>query len=449
MAVKPSVLAKLGISLVIALPVLYMVATAKMPSKHYPGREKVVFWHRWGGYWEKVVQRIVDRFNESQSEYEVIPMFTTGQGSETKFMLSTIGGDPPDVMSMGSDSLPSIASGGLLTDLETLMTPEEREYFRTVPYDAIRKTGQYRGKTYGITIGADLMGYYVNSQHLREIGYDPDKPPKTFDELVALGEKLTKKDSKGNVLRMGLNVDDLATQSIAWNGGFYNPKTNKLMMNTPQNVACLTALARQRKTVGFENASRFWSSQNTGSSTGAWPFIPGAVSITYDGQWRVDEIHRAKPDMDYRIWPLIPPPGGKQLAGLIGGNFMIIPMSAKHKKGAFEFVKFWSGLTHPERAAEFYKWGGWVPLSPDVAKSPIYQEFVHDNPQFQTFIDILGGPNCQSKPSVGYLQYYLDQINRIQDQALRGSVTPEQGLKNLESTVNTELKKRKELGFDD
>ncbi len=437
------------VSTVLILPVLYMVATAKMPHKQYPGREKVVFWHRWGGYWEKVVQRIVDRFNASQNDYEVVPMFTTGQGSETKFMLSTIGGDPPDVMSMGSDSLPSIASGGLLTDLETLMTPAEREYFHRVPYDAIRRTGQYRGKTYGITIGADLMGYYVNCQQLREIGYDPDKPPKTFEELVELGKKLTKRDKNGNIIRLGLNVDDLATQAIAWGGGFYDRDTNKLTMNTPANLACLKALAEQRQWVGFENASRFWSSQNTGSSTGAWPFIPGAVSITYDGQWRVDEIHRAKPDMDYRIWPIIPPAGGKPLAGLLGGNFMIIPTSAKNKKGAFEFLKFWSGVTHPERAAECFVAGGWIPLSPDVANAPAYQKFIKENPQFQTFIDILSGPNCQSKPSVGYLQYYLDQINRAQGTGLRGSKSPEDALKDLEKTVNTELKKRKELGFDD
>lgn len=437
------------VSAIAAIVVGYAVITAKMPGQPLPGRTKVVFWHRWGGYWEDVVKRIVKKFNDSQQEYEVVPMFVTGQGSETKFMLTTIGGDPPDVMSMGSDSLPSIAAGGLLTDLETLMTPEERAYFYRVPYPAIRRTGQFKGKTYGITIGADLMGYYVNCEQLREIGVDPDKPPATFEELVKLGERLTKKDKNGNIVRLGFNVSDMMTQSLAWGGGFNDEKTGKLTMNTPQNVAALTALVEQKKTVGFEQAQRFWSSQNTGSSTGAWPFIPGAVSITYDGQWRVDEIHRAKPNLDYRIWPLIPPAGGKPLAGLLGGNFMIIPTSAKHKKGAFEFLKFWSGLTHPERAAEFYKLGGWVPLSPDVANSPIYREFLKENPQFQTFIDILAGPNCHSKPSIGFLQYYMDQISRVEDQALRGSVTPKQALENLETTINSELKKRKELGFDD
>ena len=434
---------------VLAIGVCYGLFTAKMPGTSLAGRKKVVFWHRWGGEWEVVVKKIVGRFNDSQTEYEVVPIFVTGQGSETKFMLSTIGGDPPDVMSMGSESLPSIAAGGLLTDLETLMTPEEKEYFHRVPYPAIRETGQLHGVTYGITIGADLMGYYVNCDQLREVGADPDNPPKTFDELIELGKKLTKRDKNGNIIRLGLDTSDLITQSYAWGDGIANGKTGELYMNTPWNLAALTALVKQKKSVGFEDAQRFFSSQNTGSSTGAWPFIPGAVSIAYDGQWRVEEIRKYRKGMDYRVWPLIPPAGGKPWAGNLGGNFMIIPTSAKEKKGAFEFVKFWSGLTHPERAAEFYCWGGWVPLSPDVANSPIYSAWLKDNPQFETFVKTLAGPNCHSSPRLGYLNYYLDQFRRVEEKAVRGSETPQEALKELETTVNTELKKRKELGFDD
>ena len=433
----------------LAIGVTWGLMSVKMADITIPGRTRVVFWHRWGGEWEVVVKRIVGRFNDSQTEYEVVPMFTTGTGSETKFMLSTIGGDPPDVMSMWNGAIPSIASGGLLTDLETLMTPAEKEYFNRVPYPAIRESGQFKGVTYGITIGADLMGYYVNAKQLREVGADPDKPPANFEELVELGKKLTTKDADGNIKRMGFNVSELMTQAYAWGPGFYEHDSKRLTMNTPTNLAALTALVEQKKGVGFDQAQRFWSSQNTGSSTGAWPFIPGAVSIAYDGQWRVEEIRKYNAGMDYRVWPLIPPKGGKPYAGSLGGNFMIIPTSAKQKKGAFEFVKFWSGLTHPERAAEFYCWGGWLPLSPDVANSPKYQEYLRTNPQFKTFVDTLGGNNCHPYPNVGFLQYYLDQVNRAEDQASRGSVTPKEALVNLERTVNDELRKRKELGFGD
>ena len=427
----------------------YPILTAKMPTTAYEGRQKIKFWHRWGGEWEQVVFKIAGEFNESQTTYEVVPMFVTGAGSDTKFILSATGGDPCDVMSIWNGNLAPLAAADLLTPLETLMTPEELKYFQTVPYPAVRESGQYKGKTYGITIGADLFGYYVNADHLREVGLDPDKPPKTFAELVEMGRKLEKKDKNGTLIRMGLNVASLQTHSYAFGPGFWDEKKRELRLNTPDMVAALTAMAEQRKAVGFQNAQRFWASQNTGSSTGAWPFIDGAVSITYDGQWRVEEIRKYKPDMDYRVWPVPPPEGGRALPGSIGGNFMIIPATARNKKGAFEWLKFWSGLTEPNRAAKFENWGGWIPLSPDVAHSPTYEEYVKKNPRFQTFIDILDGPNCHAYPPVGYLGFLLDQLTRAEDSALRGSQTPKQALDELDANVKKELRKRKEMGFDD
>lgn len=434
---------------VLALTVGYALASAKMPESKYPNRQKIKFWHRWGGEWEKVVYKIADRFNESQTEYEVVPMFVTGSGSETKFILGSMGGDPPDVMSIWNGGLPPLAAAGLLTDLETLMTPEEREYFRTKTYKSVRESGQFRGKTYAVTIGADLFGYYVNADHLRAAGIDPDKPPKTFDELVEMGQKLNVRDKNGSLTRMGLNVSSLQTHSYAFGKGFFDESTKQLALNTPEMLACVKAMVAQKKAVGFQDSQRFWASQNTGSSTGAWPFIDGAVSITYDGQWRVEEIRKYKPGMDYRVWPVPPPAGGNPMPGSVGGNFMVIPTTAKNKKGAMEWAKFWSGITKPERAAEFYCWGGWVPLSKDIADSPIFRKYLKENPRFETFIDILNGDNCHPYPPVPYLQFLLDQLNRTEDLTNRGSLTPEEGLKELERTVNTELKKRKELGFDD
>ena len=435
---------------ILALGAGYGLSTAKMPStEDYKGREKIKFWHRWGGEWEKVVFKIAKEFNESQTQYEVVPMFVTGSGSETKFILSATGGDPCDVMSIWNGGLAPLAAADLLTPLETLMTPEELEYFQTKTYPSVRQSGQFRGKTYGITIGADLYGYYVNADHLREVGLDPDEPPKTFADLVAMGKKLEKKDANGGLQRMGLNVASLQTHSYAFGAGFWDDKTKQLRLNTPDMVAALTAMAEQRKGVGFQNAQRFWASQNTGSSTGAWPFIDGAVSITYDGQWRVEEIRKYKPDMDYRVWPVPPPEGGNALPGSIGGNFMIIPAAAKNKKGAFEWLKFWSGLTNPNRAAKFENWGGWSPLSPDVAHSPTYEAYVKQNPRFQTFIDILDGPNVHAYPPVAYLGFLIDELQRAEDAALRGSKTPKEALDQLQKNVQKELAKRKEMGFED
>src|SRR5512137_1096284 len=60
----------------------------------YPDRKPVRFWHMWTANWKDVVEDICKRFNESQTEYEVIPLSVPGQASDSKFLLAVAGGDP-------------------------------------------------------------------------------------------------------------------------------------------------------------------------------------------------------------------------------------------------------------------------------------------------------------------------------------------------------------------
>lgn len=440
-----------GMGLVAVIAVVVLI-TGQESKRKYPDRIPVRFWHRWQADWEKQVNKIVDAFNESQDKYEVIPLSTPSGGSDAKFTLGVIGGDPPDVMSIWNGAIPNMAANAFLTDLETLMTPEERETYRQAAFPAIRESGIYKGKVYGITIGSDLYGLYVNADHFREAGLDPDKDfPKTYEELVELGIKLTKWDkNKHNITRLGFLSSDVGFLAETFGGGFNIKPGNRPELDTPANVRTLKAMTDMRKVLGFENVQRFNAGLNNAAGVAAWPFMSGELTITYDGMWRVEELRKFKPDMDYRVYAIPPPKvGGRKLAGRVSGNFMIIPSSAKHKDGAWQFVKFWSGLDNPDRAAKFYNMGGWLPLTPAVVNSPTYQAWIKDNPQYQVFIDILSSPNCVPMPTVAYLQFLNDQIGRAEDQAVRGQKTPEQALKDLDTAVRNEIAKRRSLGYED
>jgi multiple sugar transport system substrate-binding protein len=128
---------------------------------------------------------------------------------------------------------------------------------------------------------------------------------------------------------------------------------------------------------------------------------------------------------------------------------MIVPISAKQKQGAWEFLKFWSGLDNPDRAAAFYNMGGWLPYSPAVAKSPTFQKWLKGDRQFQAFLDILASPNCKAPPPIANLQFLSDLIDRAEDQATRGAETPKQALEELETKYKEESAKRRELGYDE
>ena len=262
--------------------------------------------------------------------------------------------------------------------------------------------------------------------------------------------KLNKYDSKGNLTRLGFLINDLAYFSHYFGGGFYVHDDGTLELNTPQNLRALQAIVDYRKKIGFENVLRFQAGLNDIEGAASWAFMHGDLSITFDGQWRVEELRKFKPDLEYRVIPIPPPKvGGTPLGALVGGNYMIVPISAKQKQGAWEFLKFWSGLDNPDRAAAFYNMGGWLPYSPAVAKSPTFQKWLKGDRQFQAFLDILASPNCKAPPPIANLQFLSDLIDRAEDQATRGAETPKQALEELETKYKEESVKRRELGYDE
>lgn len=430
--------------------VVFIVATGTTTPRKYPQREVVRFWHRWQGDWEKQVQKIVDAFNESQDTYEVIPVSVPGGGSsEAKFILGVIGGDPPDLMSMASGGLPNLASNGFLTDLGTLMSSQDKRRFFEESYPAIRDAGMYEGKCYGVTIGADLMALYVNVAQIREAGYDPDNLPNTLEGLEELGVQLNRYDAQKNLKRLGLLYSDISYLARSFGGGFDVLPDGTLRLDTPENLRALEHLTAYRKRIGFDQVLRFQAGLNDIEGAASWAFMHGDLTITYDGQWRVEELRKFKPDMEYRVIPIPPPAeGGTPLGGLVGGNYMIVPISAKQKEGAWEFLKFWTGLEDPDRAATFYNLGGWLPYSPAVANSPTFQKWLRVNPQFQAFLDILASPNCKPAPTIPNLSFLNDLITRAEDQSLRGAVTPKQALQTLETRFKEERDKRRSLGYE-
>ncbi len=435
--------------LALAVTVIVFASGHSTPRK-YPERKVVRFWHRWQGDWEKQVQKIVDAFNQSQTEYEVVAVSVPGSGADAKFILGVIGGDPPDLMSMGSGAVPNMAANGFLTPLDTLMTPAEHKAFFDESYPAIRDTGMYRGHCYGITIGADLMALYVNCKQLRDAGFDPDNFPKTMQGVEEMGTKLNQHDKDGHLTRLGFLLTDIAYNSHLFGGGFYVKEDGTLELDTPQNERALETMVNYRKKVGLEEVLRFQAGLNDIEGAASWAFMHGDLSITYDGQWRVEELRKFKPELEYRVYPVPPPKeNGTPLGGLVGGNYMIVPVSGKQKQGAWEFLKFWTGLDNPDRAATFYNMGGWLPYSPAVAKSPTFQKWLKENPQFQAFLDILASPNCKPPPPIANLQFLNDLITHAEDQASQGAETPKQALAELEKKFKEERDKRRALGYDE
>ncbi|MCW5942877.1 MAG: ABC transporter substrate-binding protein [Fimbriimonadaceae bacterium] len=437
-----------GLLLALAFVALMaFVVWPKATPRKYPDRIPVRYWHMWTAEWADVIQRICDAFNESQSTYEVIPLIIPGSVGDTKPLLGVAGGDPPDVMTHWASVIPSWAAADWLVPLDAFMSKEELADFERETYPVARQIGMYRGRLFAIGVGLNAFGLYYLPDQLAEVGVTPKTFPRTLEELADLGTKLNQWDKRGNLTRLGFQPSWFSSLCESYGGGLYDWSTGRLTLNTPENLRALEFITAERKKVGFETVNRFNAGLDTGSFAGGWPFIGGALSITYDGQWRVEQIGKYAPTLNYRTIPLPPPKGGVPLAGTTNGNFMIIPRGAKQPQGAWEFIKFWSGLSDPARAAKFYTWGGWLPINDRIAQSPDYRAYLRRYPQFQTFVDVLRSPHYTTLPPVAYQQFLSDRATRAEDLSVRGTLAPREALRRFEQEVAHEIRRRKELGY--
>jgi len=442
--------ALLALAIVAAGSLALSFAVRSPSRRQYPQRQEVRFWHMWTANWKDKVDGIVERFNQSQDAYELVALSVPGQAANSKFLLAVAGGDPPDCMAQWNPVIPKWADSKLLTPLNSLMTPEEWAAFQTRAYPVARKIGIYKGDLYGVTTGLNIWACYYRIDHLQQQGLDPNAFPDTLEELVEWGRKLHRFDAGGDLTRLGFLPQSFPMYAPGFGGGFWNWQRpgDGLLLDTPENLRCLRYLVDRRKELGFENVLRFESGLQTGFST-EWPFISGQYSITMDGQWKVEQLARYAPEVRYGTAPIPPPAGGPKHFGWSNGNFMVIPRGARCTKGAWEFIKFWSGLEKPRRAAEFYTWGGWLPLSKDIAEAPKYREYVRKHPQFQTFLDVLPSENIHPTPPVPFQDYLWDRLRQADESAMRGTLTPTQALGRLAEEVEVERRKRREFGYED
>ena len=432
-----------GLALV-AVVVALVVVRPGTPRRAHPQREAVRFWHPWTGEWMPVVERIVERFNASQERWEVIALSIPPATAEQKFVMAVAGGQPPDLLAQLEQVLPAWASMGLVEPLDARFAPGEREAVLAAMYPAARAVGEYDGKLWALPIGMNAWACYYRPADLAAAGLASQPWPRTLEELMEWGRRLRRVDDQGRLTRMGYLPGWFAQYAPRFGGGFWDGA--RLSIDTPANLRALTFIADARTELGFDRVLRFESGLNTGGYATEWPFISGQVAIAMDGQWRIEQLARYAPGLEYRTAPLPPAAGGDAGAGYAAGNFLVIPRGAPAAEGAFAFMRFWSGIDDPERAAEFYAWGGWLPIAPRIAAAPAYQDYLRRYPQMRSFLDLLPSPSLRTAPPVPFQAFLLDEIRRAEEYAIRSSKTPAQALKDLAAAVQRELARRERLG---
>ena len=414
-----------------------------------PDREQITFWHMWTGDYAKQADAICDNFNKYQDKYEVVPL-SLPTSAEQKLLMSVAGGNPPDIMVQWNPVIPQWADNGLLTPMDDFMTKEERKFFDDNAFPITKKISIYKGKIYGMPTSMGLLGVFYHPDILAEYGYKHGETPKTLEELTELSYKMSVVDKKGNVKKMGFMPYHLQTFLAAWGNGLYDYDKQELTINTPGNLKAVEYMVDLRKHYGYNKVLKFEAGlQGTEGDASLLPFSSKIYSMLHDGSWKVSVIQKQLPDFTgYKIMATPPPVGGNSNYSWLGNCYLLIPKGSKHSKGAYEFIKYWSGITDPDEGAKIMNIGGWLPAFRAVRDSKTYQNWLKKNPLQYTFVNMLESDNIIYFPPVPYQLFVSDKLTYYYDLAMRGKITPKQALDRMESDINREIKRRERFKLE-
>ncbi|WP_232828363.1 extracellular solute-binding protein [Kribbella monticola] len=304
-------------------------------------------------------EKVVEDFHQTYPKMKVEPDFATYSTLNEKMSTSIAAGIPYDVMVTGVGWIQPFASKRIFADLAPYgVTPqviEEKSIGALVP------AATYDGKLYAYPLVADARAAALRISAFKDAGLDPDKPPKSLDELKAAAEKLTVKNAKGTITRSGFDMAAATSFRQTYTTLLASTGTNLYVDGQPnysnekglETLNLLKSMANHVQPYGQQNAAQ-QPLVLTGEA--AMGIVGGAVDCSDKGigKKNCDDLKFFRFD------------SGKEVE-FVGGDLASIGSRSRHKEAAWSFIQ---SLTKPSSLDAIAKLNKKLPAYKDAANSP-------------------------------------------------------------------------------
>lgn len=334
------------------------------------GQVTIDFWHAMEGPKGPALTEMVKDF---MKEHPNIKVNVSLQGGYTDIVRKVQAGIAanalPDLVMLGQrHGIPQISESGRLLVLDEYVAAEDRKDISPGLFG--RYT--YKGKVMAIPFAVSTPIFHINANRFKEVGLNPDRPPTTWDELVAYAKKLTRDvDGDGRIDQWGFNIHS----DIPWhvygfiyqNGGtLYGPDGQSKLDSSEvtQAIQFWSDLVHKHKVMppmAHEGGSKLFTAGNLGMFQRSSAFIEGAAKA----------IGKR---FDYRVAYL---PKGKIFAVPDGGGGLGIFKSTPEKERAAVTLLKW--FTSTKGIARFSKDTGYITFRKSSIALPEMKAFFAEN----------------------------------------------------------------------
>ena len=403
------------------------------------GPVNITFWHSESASANDNLVKLVERFNASQNDVKVQPIF---QGNDLEVTFKAIA-------SMPSGNVPTIAyvsDGYAQLMLDSGEITPIQEYIDQEDYDlsdfAPASIAYYMvdGTLYSMPCGLAVPLMYYNKLPFQEVGLDPERPPRDLDEVRAASEKLVQRDSAGNVTRFGL-----ALEIHGWFVRFMLAGAGELYVNNDNGRAGVAT------EVAFDNEAgqkffQWWhdmvqdglalnigvdpTSANGLLAVGARKAVM-VLSTSAALRSVMDVLEKGIEGVDLGVAPVPGIPGKvpEGSPGVHGRSLWI--MSARpeaERDAAWKFIKW---FVEPEQQAEWFAGSGYLPVRNSAYDLPAAKDIIARYPQFKIPADLFAKTATTTAalgPLIGPFQQVRDAVRSAIESMVSGSASADEAL---------------------
>ncbi|MGE5599073.1 MAG: ABC transporter substrate-binding protein [Bacteroidota bacterium] len=400
-----------------ALGLALFLATAQ---NVYPAKKEINIWFTWNEQGEVYFRRMVENFNRSQSDFTVKPVYTTDGEMNQRVLTAVAGGTPPHLIFLDRYRTAQFAARGALTALDPYIARSKVVKANRF-YEACWNECLYNGKTYGVPFETDCRLLMYNKRFFKEAGLDPQKPPRTWDELVEVAKTLTRTDADGNLTRLGFNPvgHGVSLVHYIWqNGGdVFDAAQDKVIFNNDRGVEALSWVVKFVDLYSLDKMNAFAGSFGSNANE---PFIVGKEAMKSDGSWIYGNMKTFAPDFLRNDLGLAPLPYKTDRVTISGGFSFSIPRGAKDPELAWKFIEYASG-NDPQLF--FCANAGAIPARKATAES---RAFLGSNPYWLPFVKEMR--YARYRPVHPAFPEIEELIYAAMDEAVRKVKSPRQAL---------------------
>jgi ABC-type glycerol-3-phosphate transport system substrate-binding protein len=330
-----------------------------------------------------------------------------------------------DIVDCGSFMLPEYVPSGLYADISDMYTAAERAKFMDGMLDVVT----IGGKLYAAPLMASWTIMYYNSEMFIKAGLDPNKPPKTWDEMLAYGKKLQSPNTYAYTDSLGPG-EYVTTAFFRWakSAGakiseFRGGKVYWLL-DSPECVQALQLLQKMIKDGTMDPGSPTYYQQQIADLFGK-----GQAAMFVN--WDMMQLAFKNPDQTPyagKIFVAVMPGLKAGLSGSIEGHeYLAVPSPSLHKAAAKQFIKF---LQTPEVQKKRALDDGQTPVIKELFKDPDVKKVINLDVVFQS------AANCYYRPAVPEYTQCSDVISTEVQNALVNNKDVRKALKDATDKCN-------------